>query len=233
MFLSNGIRLGLAGSLILGAASVSAEELVRYDFVGGSPAATVSGSMTGTDVTLGPFLSPSSSPSIDALGVFVQASDTNTTSATTGISDLADALDSPDGTGDYIRFTIDSTSAMPFSISNIRYTYTSLNNSGFVLSSHLLTSATGFTASDSLNTVSFIADNGSTDENVDVSGISELQGLTGPVEIRLYFSDSTFNSAPDHRIDTIIIEGIPEPGSLALLGLGGVCLMWRRHRGSD
>lgn len=229
MIISNGMRLGLAGSLILGTANASAEVLAQYDFVDGSPAATTADFITATDAAFGPFSSSSSSPSIDALGVFVAASDTNRL-VDAGTNALADALDPPGGAGDYISFTIDSTSPTPLRISNIQYTYSSASNSGFVLSSHLLTSATGFTASDSLNTIDFDSVNGSTDANVDVSNIDDLQNLSGPLEIRIYFSDSTFRPGPNHRVDTIIIQGVPEPGSLALLGLGGVCLLSRRRR---
>ena len=225
MISCKGMLFGLTTGLAFSTSTASAIELVRYDFVAGSPAATTSGTMTGTDVVFGPFTSPGSSPSIDGLGVFVEASDTNT-AATVGVSNLADAI----AAGDYISFTIDSTSASPFSISDINFTYSAGNNSSFILSSHLLTSATGFSASDSLATTEFDSVNGSTPVSVDVSGNLALQNLTGPVEIRVYFSDSTFIAAPDHRIDDIVVEGVPEPWSLALLGLGGLLVARRRHR---
>lgn len=225
MISRNGILFGLAAGLTISTSTASAIELVRYDFVAGSPAATTNGAMTGTDVVFGAFTSPGSSPSIDGLGVFVEGSDTNTAAAV-GASNLADAI----ATGDYISFTVGSTSASPFSISDISFTYSAGNNSGFILSSHLLTSATGFSASDSLVTTEFVGVDGSTPVSIDVSGNPALQNLVGPVEVRVYFSDSTFSAAPDHRVDDIIIEGIPEPSTLALLGLSGL-LIARRRRG--
>lgn len=225
-----GLLFGLAGSLVFGALPASAEVIAEYNFVDGSAAATSTlGGMTASAVTfdeLDQWTSAGSSPSIDELGFFAEGDDTNTNASGGSI----DSLESAQSTGDYITFTIGNATNSLFSISQISFQYTASADGFAGVSSHLLTSATGFTNSDSLKTTTFSDSNGTTPVTVPLSGNTALQNLAGPLEIRIYFSDSTASTAASHRVDDIVIEGTPEPGSLALMAIGGLCILHRRRK---
>jgi hypothetical protein len=70
--------------------------------------------------------------------------------------------------------------------------------------------------------------------NIDLTGTA-YQNLTSPVEFRMYLSDSASGATSYQRIDNVVLNGtttavgIPEPTSLALLGLGGLAMIRRRR----
>lgn len=79
--------------------------------------------------------------------------------------------------------------------------------------------------------LSFADQNAGTTVNYEVffQGSSVTTGdftWSGTNQNFIYFSS---NSTGDTLINTITIENVPEPGSLALLGLGGLCMLKRRR----
>lgn len=229
MFTSNGLRLGLAGSLILGTANASAEELARYDFdlVTPSTTALATSSAVGIiagDATVGEFdedTSSSDSPQFDSLGFFVRTADTKNTSGNL----LANALDA----GDYISFTV---SGADYDITSITYDYQT-SGSGFAFSSYLFSSATSSFADPTLLDASdalFVVNRAGTTSAATTGTFAPLVDLTGTTEFRIYFSDSSFATGNSQRVDTIVVEGVPEPGSLTFIGIGGAGLLLRRRR---
>lgn len=63
----------------------------------------------------------------------------------------------------------------------------------------------------------------------------ELNGLQNGdvITFRIYFGDGVDITSPVHRVDDIVVNGeivaIPEPASIVLMGLGGLCAFRRRR----
>lgn len=231
MILSKGLLFGIAGSLVLGATSASADVLAQYNFPGGSAASSDVHPTTASDVQIGDFLNDNNDgdggPGIDVLGTFVRAEDTEDPASLGGaIVTLGDAILS----NDYYYFTLTGAS---YSISQISFDYTvSASGTTTSFAADLLTSATGLTGSDSLSeTPVTTSSNGvATNVVVPLGGNASLQGLSGTTEFRIYVRDNQAGNAQSHRLNNIVVEGTPEPGSLALLAIGGFFVSWRKRR---
>lgn len=230
-----GLLLGLASLVMTHASSVMAAPVLLAEYTfdladiaadGKSASATSTfGSIDAGDITFGPSSSVSGTPLFETSGAVVRSSETSST------NDLLSEALAGSGFSEYLSFTIDSTSASPFSISKISYDYEITSASGLVLSTHLLLNDDGdaFSAADLLKTTQLTPANPLSTADAEVTYDLALTGLTAPVEIRIYFSDTSVSGAGIHGVSNIKIEGVPEPSSLALLGLGGICLLRRRR----
>jgi len=218
----------LLTALLLGTVSLACAQLASWEVTGvnaGSThpfsATTLNNSVMSANLTLGSGVSASSSGDTFGGSNFDQ---TSLSSAITG--------------GDYISFTITPRIGHNINISSITL------NSGVVtavtnFNGSLLSSATGFTSSDSLLSYSFsIA--GAAAQSVTLSGITGLQNVTAGIEFRLYgFRDTTGTST--FRIRNLsgadlVINGtasaIPEPSTLGFLAgasVLGLAAFRRRH----
>ena len=144
----------------------------------------------------------------------------------------------------YVGFTVDIDAGYELDLTALSFNYNSNDANGTIAPTatttfSVRTSADGF-ASDLSGTYSANPDvansNGAAEESAsfDLSGAS-FQNLTGSFEVRIYaeLSESSFEFI--NRYDNALLTGdtalVPEPGSLALLGLGGLCVL-RRRRGA-
>jgi hypothetical protein len=150
---------------------------------------------------------------------------------------------------DYSTFTFTPTSGS-FNVTNftarVAYQFPNIGGTGDTFAAYLLSSATGFTVANSLGTASLFASNmvSSFLIDVDLSGVTALQGVNSAVEFRVYYVNTATSISQalgflgDGNTGTydVALQGgsvIPEPATFALFGLaGGSILMYRRSRKS-
>lgn len=232
------------GGLLIGAYSASAEVVALYNFVddGGANQATSKDLNVATnalDWTGGPWLAEDgdgNSPGISTSSntAFGRTEDTGT--ATADGDTLAEAI----ADGSYIGFTFDANgSSTDLNSLAFDHSFTSVFDGGS-FSLAVMNSDTGFTDGDELETFTFtFADKNDSNTNVDpvgrfidLSSVASLQGVTGTTEFRFYLYDNSNSQSRINRVANVTLDGdvVPEPTSLALLGLGGLCMMSRRRR---
>ena len=231
---SNGIVIaGLATTLIAG--NASAITLAEYTFDGGSTTATnVAGGITAGVANFDAWNSGTTTPGFDGSGIaFARANATNNVAFDPLEQDLADAI----AADNYLSFTLTGVGA---SVDSITYTHGVLGSiNGANYASYLFVGANGFIAVEGDELVdtpgepTTLLSTAATSETVTMSttGIAALQSFSGTVEVRIYLSDDTQGNPEIHTIDNILVQGVPEPSSLALFSLGGIGLIWRRCRG--
>lgn len=67
--------------------------------------------------------------------------------------------------------------------------------------------------------------------SVDLSGFAELQNFSSPITFTLYVDNAGAGTTRrEVFVDNITLHGVPEPGSMALLGIGGAALFLFRFR---
>jgi len=100
----------------------------------------------------------------------------------------------------------------------------------------LRSSLTGWTAGDALGSVLIEAgmDSGGRQQiTFDLSGVSALQNVTGPVTFRFYMNTNGTSAAQSFFIDDLTVNGtqaVPEPATMLLLTIGGVAVLVMRRR---
>lgn len=138
---------------------------------------------------------------------------------------------------DYISFTLTPTAGYSLSISSISLT-TGVSSAVANFHGELLSSATGFTAADSLHSYSF-ATTSAPIQTIALSGISVFQNLPGGIEFRLYgwrdtSGTSTFrmrNLAGNDLVINGAVTAIPEPSTCAaVIGVAALAGEFMRRR---
>lgn len=237
---SKGLLTGLTASLILMGTSASAVTLAEYNFDSntGAPSSPAPGITAGT-ANFSTWSSGVTSPGFNFGQAFAATNATENTGDPI-VQDLGEALTN----NNYLSFTLNGTG---FSVENISYAHSvSGAINGATYASYLFvskTSAPDFsegqqltaltpTPGDPDNTPTTSLTNTSTSAtvNFDTSGIAALQGLSEEIEVRIYLSDDTFDAGQFHSLDSISVSGVPEPTSLAVLGILGVFVLSRRRR---
>ena len=223
----------LASAAIIG--SADAATLVNYEFTGASPAQT-SGDLSGSDVTHGAYTGNGGAStrgfSSSTNSIFVRW---NATGALAADGDtLAEAI----ANEAYATFTVTNTTATAYDLTNLTFDiFFDPYDTVTTTSVFVMTDLSGFTDGDELGGVTYApgAGPGPSDTpdtiTVDFSSLGNLSAGAS-FESRLYFVDDADTADKIFRVDNVTVNGdvVPEPGSLALLGLGGLCVL-RRRRG--
>lgn len=158
----------------------------------------------------------------------------DTTASFTSTS-LANAI----ANNDYMTFTIQPGGL----VNDLDYTdfdfRAEANSTGFT--ADLLTSATGFTSSDSLSTFTHNGSPAVQTFNADLSGVAALQNNTGNVEFRLYIYNlgnrmGIGDAFATDGLNDLFVSGnadvatTPEPTTFGLIGLGFLGILAQRKR---
>jgi hypothetical protein len=186
-----------------------------------------------------PFAANSLGSSVSAaslsLGAGVSASSSADTFGGSGFDQVS--LSAAITNADYISFSITPTNGFSLGLSSISFN-TGVATAVTNFNVALLSSATGFTSSDTLYTYSF-STSGASAQNANLTSFVALQNATTALEFRLYgFRDtagtSTFRVRNLSGSDLVIsgtASAIPEPSTTALLaGLATLSLAFYRRR---
>jgi len=145
-------------------------------------------------------------------------------------NNFADTLANAITDSDYFTFTLEASSSYSFSLSSMVFNWQASGTGP--QSFALFSSVTGFTDSDALD--DWVGVGNGVTETADLSGVSALQGVSGPIEFRVYgygASGTGGTGGFEGSGDDIIVNGtvaIPEPATMSLLGLGALAMVLRR-----
>jgi len=147
----------------------------------------------------------------------------------------------------YLTITLEADTGYQMNLTNIFIRLQAQNATDYEVNFTLMSDATGFTPGDEIVTWVVGGTGNSSDwlgqpRSHDLSGIAELQNITD-VEFRLYiwgqqggaFAQTGIGRAFATNGDTDLeitgnVEVIPEPGTLALLGIGLLSILYRRFK---
>lgn len=206
--------------------------VAQYDFEASGTAARDS-TDTDPDSTAGPLtpsalLDPQSARSTTAFNHFFVRTVVTSNSKEDALTD-----------GSYLSFDVTPAVGIPLSLTNLSFLSASTASSSFAFTGHIFvrSSVDGFTADLAEFTKESTSGTGAgsyVSRSVDLSG-SQFQDLTNSVTFRLYLWDDSStptseNTGVVHRIDDIVVNSVPEPASVGLLGLGALSLLARRRR---
>ena len=206
-------------SLLLGSISGLNAQLLVFDFNGYGGGATASGTLasnlSGGTISLGGGVSAFGDSNIFAADGFKETS-------------LGGAGNNAITRNDFFSFSLSPDTGFALDIDSINYFITRDNaapNTG-PTDFAVFTSVTGFTSGDELDT--FSVPGASLSGTVDLSGVTALDNITGPVEIRFYGwngDNSAFAGFGDTTGNDLVLNGnvIPEPSTYALI-FGGLAL---------
>jgi hypothetical protein len=233
MFSNKKWLAGLSVVALVIASPASASVLAEYTFEA-SPSGTLSPTSTRAGISADPVTFGNADVDLNAVlgGGFGV---TQRTSTTTQL--LANAI----AADDYLSLTIGPVVAGDaYSVSSVSYRYFLSDTNTFGdYQTTLFSSATNatpgtFAAGDEIGAGVIVGTSTSTPTSntvtIDTSGIAALQNRLDDVEFRIYFTDDQNVSGHVHAIDDIVINGVPEPGSLALVSFAGLGLLRRRSR---
>ena len=205
---------GILGLFFGALASSDAAILANYNFTGATASVDADANSTATSFTSN---YPSDSGLSGAGNYFVRVQVTPAVATTTN----------------YFTFTVTAASGFTLNLTDLALKTALVDPSNPSGTTFVRSSVDGY-ASD-LGSYTQTGTSGSTftDRSIDLSGAA-YQNLS-TITFRIYHydnTDSTSSTGLVHRIDDVVLNGsaVPEPASIALLGLGGLSLLVRRRR---
>lgn len=219
-------KLVLVSLLALIAPLLNGQVLVEWDFDGHTGIGDLAGNL-GTNVTGGILTRGTGATPVSVNDLF----------AAQGFAaslDLAGAISAQD----YFSFSVNSNAGQPLNLTSLTY-YMTKQNANSPDNFAVFTSVAGFTAGNQIGTFSNIG-NGGFGGSLDLSTKAELQGVSGPIQVRIYAYGAATGGAENLYVgfgnqlgNDLVLNGevIPEPSTYALIfgGLAlGVVLIKRR-----
>lgn len=221
-----GMLIASAGLCIGSALGAGAETLANFTINGGLYNSTDPGTNWDTiDITSGAGIVLAFDPS----GIPGPSLDTS-------FAELGNGLGAAIGNHDYYSFTVTPDAFTTLTYTGLTIDLFKTSGATATVSASLLTSIGGFTEAALVDAVTLVGGGGESgaffSRSFDLGTLPA--DVAAPVEFRLYLDDGGgANDANAVRVDNIVLTGdvtIPEPGSLALLGVSGL-LVARRRRG--
>jgi hypothetical protein len=139
----------------------------------------------------------------------------------------------------YVAFTFTPNQVVDFSAFSMQLGITNSIGSAYDVEAAIFSSLTGFdNVGQSLGNSVYTSAAGSgtsfaAGADFNLTGVAALQGISTPVEFRIYYWDTAgiSNSSAIFRLDNVNLSAVPEPSTVALfLGMAalGMCV-WRRN----